>query len=103
MPVLRHPGDSCDGPKANPRAYPSALPWGKENKSQHAAFQAMWLQYDHILPHARGGNNALNNVLITCAPCNFGRMSYTLKEVGLAHPPERGAQRSSWDGLERFK
>ncbi|MGE4195200.1 MAG: hypothetical protein AB7E51_17585 [Pseudodesulfovibrio sp.] len=28
--------------------YPDALPWGRTNDSQHAAFQAMWLQYDHI-------------------------------------------------------
>nr|WP_255527271.1 HNH endonuclease [Trichocoleus sp. FACHB-46] len=82
--------------------YPDALPWGKTNPEQHSAFQALWLQYDHLLPHARGGNNDLENVVITCAPCNFGRGSYTLEEVGLADPRLREPVRSTWDGLERF-
>jgi HNH endonuclease len=81
--------------------YPAALPWGRSNATQHAAFQAMWAQYDHLLPHARGGNNDLENVIVTCAPCNFGRMDYTLDEVGLADPRMREPIRSSWDGLER--
>jgi hypothetical protein len=83
--------------------YPEALPWGRTNPRQHAAFQAMWLQYDHLLPHARGGNNDLKNIVITSAPCNFGRMNYTLEEVGLIDPRTRESVRSSWDGLERFR
>jgi 5-methylcytosine-specific restriction endonuclease McrA len=84
-------------------AYPDALPWGTTNPTQHAAFQAMWLQYDHLLPHARGGGNDLNNIVITCAPCNFARMNSTLEEVGLLDPRTRDPVRSSWDGLERFR
>ncbi len=83
------------------RLYPQALPWGQTNATQHAAFQAMWAQYDHVLPHARGGNNELENVVVACAPCNFGRMDHTLEEVGLADPKAREPLRSTWDGLER--
>ena len=83
--------------------YPQALNWGTLNIDQHAAFQAMWVQYDHVLPHARGGNNDLDNIVITCAPCNFGRMSSTLDEVGLADPRQRDPVCSTWDGLERFR
>lgn len=83
--------------------YPHALKWGKMNRDQHAAFQAMWVQYDHVLPHARGGNNDLDNIVITCAPCNYGRMSYTLEEVGLADPRLTEPLTSTWDGLERFR
>ena len=39
------------------KLYPNALPWPNGNKEQHPAFQAMWAQYDHVLPHARGGGN----------------------------------------------
>lgn len=85
------------------KAYPLALSWGKQNTEQHAAFQAMWVQYDHVVPHARGGNNSLDNVVITCAPCNYGRMSYTLEEVGLIDPRTREPFRSMWEGLERFR
>ena len=83
-------------------AYPDALSWGSTNISQHAAFQAMWLQYDHLLPHARGGSNDLENVLITCAPCNYGRWHYTVDEVGLIDPRKCKPVSSDWDGLERF-
>jgi hypothetical protein len=82
--------------------YPQLMIWGSKNTDQHAAFQALWLQYDHILPHARGGNNELDNMVITCAPCNYGRMQYTLDEVGLADPRTRKPVTSSWDGLERL-
>lgn len=84
------------------KQYPSVLSWGKKNVDQHAAFQAMWVQYDHILPHARGGATDLNNMVITCAPCNYGRMNYLVEEIGLAHPDMNEPFDSSWDGLERI-
>ena len=83
-------------------AYRDALPWERNNEGQHAAFQAMWLQYDHLLPHASGGSNEEENIVITCAPCNYGRGERTLKEVGLFDPLKRDPVRSPWDGLERF-
>lgn len=83
--------------------YPEEVPWGKTNKSQHAALQAMWAQYDHVTPHSHGGTNELENLVVTCAACNFGKMSYTLEQLGLRDPREREPVRSLWDGLERFK
>ncbi len=83
-------------------AYPDALRWGPRNPDQHAGFQAMWLQFDHLLPHARGGTNEQDNLLVTCAPCNYGRSNLTLEEIGLADPRLRAPERSAWDGLERF-
>ncbi len=77
--------------------------WGRKNHEQHAAFQAMWAQYDHILPHAKGGTNDLENLVVACAPCNFGRMDFTLEQVRLADPRNFAPRVSEWDGLERFK
>lgn len=82
--------------------YPAALPWPKVSAGQHAAFLTMWVQYDHILPHARGGTTDLENLVIACAPCNFGRVQHTLDEVGLEDPRVRELFRSNWDGLERL-
>lgn len=84
------------------KIYPNALEWGRKNIEQHAAFQAMWLQYDHVIPHARGGDNNLDNVVITCGPCNFGRMDYLLEEVGIQMPNLSSLPTSNWDGLERL-
>lgn len=83
--------------------YPAALSWGSKEAEQHAAFQAMWAQYDHIVPHARGGSNDLDNLVLTCAACNFGRAGYTLEEVAVVDPRLRPPAPSRWDGLERFK
>ncbi len=98
LPVIR-----AEVRKTIAKAYPNALTWGRTNLSQHAAFQAMWAQYDHLVPHSRGGDNSADNMVVTCAPCNFGRMDYLLDEVGLAHPFAREPIRSTWDGLERFR
>ena len=84
-------------------AYPGAVPWGRSNESQHAAFQCLWLQYDHVLPHARGGGNGMDNLVVTCAGCNYGRGDRTLDEQALTDPRARPAARTSWDGLERFR
>ena len=65
------------------REYPKAVPWGGTNSTQHAAFQCMWAQYDHILSHARGGRSDLENVYLTCAACNYGRGNYLLEEFDL--------------------
>jgi hypothetical protein len=83
------------------RRMPGALAWGRTNNSQHAAFQAMWAQYDHLLPHSHGGGNELTNMVVTCGPCNFGRMGYPLSQVGLLDPRDFEPVRSEWDGLER--
>ncbi len=83
-------------------SYPDALRWDGSNLGNHAAFQAMDLHYDHLLPHARGGTNEMSNMLVTCAPCNCGRHNLTLEEAGLADPRLREPICSTWDGLERF-
>lgn len=89
-------------------AYPEAVKWPATNLGQHAAFQCMWLQFDHIIPNSRGGRSDLENVVVTCAPCNFGRMEYTLEEAGLMHPLQNGSRvlplgLGDWDGLERLR
>jgi len=84
------------------KCYPNALRWERTNLGQHAAFQAMWAQYDHVLAHARGGDNSVDNTILTCAPCNFGKMNYTLEELNLIDPRSRPRLSSSWDGLERL-
>ena len=84
------------------KVYPEALRWGDANAQQHAAFQLMWAYADHVIPHARGGDSNIANLVITCAGCNFGRRHYTLEEVGVVDPRDREPVRSTWDGLERF-
>jgi hypothetical protein len=82
--------------------YPDVKIWGRKNSEQHAAFQAMWAQYDHVDPHSAGGGNGLDNIIVTCAPCNYARMDCSLEEARLLDPRLRPSRRTPWDGLERI-
>ena len=84
------------------REYPEAVPWGGTNPSQHAAFQALWAQYDHVVPWSRGGSSDVANVYLTCAACNYGRVEYLLEHFNLEHPATRPRREGPWDGLERL-
>ena len=83
--------------------YPRTAVWGRRNADCHAAFQAMWAQYDHVVPFTVGGDTHIDNLIVTCAPCNFGRMEHSLEAVGLSDPRTREPVKTSWDGLERFR
>jgi hypothetical protein len=84
------------------KCYPESVTWGATNPSQHAGFAVLWMQFDHVLPHSRGGDSSLSNVVLTCAGCNYGRMHNTLEELGLLDPRTRDYPRTAWDGLERI-
>jgi len=83
------------------RRYPELNLWGRRNLEQHAAFQALWAQYDHVVPHSVGGANDMDNLVVTCAPCNFAKMDFTLEEAALEDPRRRAPAHDCWDGLER--
>ena len=62
----------------------------------------MWAQYDHVTPHSNGGSNDLENLIVTCAACNYGKMGYTLEELNLLDPRNFPPIQSQWNGLERI-
>jgi len=84
------------------KTYPNAIPWGRKNGHQHAAFQAMWMQFDHVIPHARGGKTNLENMIVSCAPCNYGRMNFLLEEVGIVLSKSKRNHIENWEGLEKI-
>ena len=85
------------------KEYPKAVPWEGTNATQHAAFQCMWAQYDHIVPHARGGRSDLENIYLTCAACNYGLQIYLLEDFYLFHPILHAPRQGNWGGLENFR
>ena len=82
--------------------YPDVVRWGRKSIDQHAAFQALWLQFDHIVPHSRGGDNSVENIVVSCAACNFGKGNFLLEELNLHDPRDRQPERSAWSGLEEL-
>lgn len=86
------------------RLYPDAVPWGPYDVTkQHSGFACLWLQFDHIVPHSHGGRSSPENVVISCALCNFGKDKFTLRQLNLADPCLTPPVASAWDGLERFR
>ena len=81
------------------KLYPEAR-WipRKEQTDQHRGLQVMWLQYDHVVVHSRGGPTALNNLVVTCPACNFGRDRFTLEEVQVSDPRTTVRVLPAWDG-----
>jgi 5-methylcytosine-specific restriction endonuclease McrA len=92
--------------KALAEDYPQATRWtGTRSSQQHRGLQVMWLQYDHVVVHSHGGTTTMENLVVTCPACNYGRDRWTLEEVGLRDPRTHrrlpywtGA--SHWNGLE---
>jgi len=88
--------------------YPSAARWtGVRAAEQHRGLQVMWLQYDHVVVHSRGGETSMNNLVVTCPACNFGRDRFMLEEVRLRDPRSHIRRPNwkgwhTWDGLERM-
>lgn len=74
------------------KLYPQAVRWDwRDPSQQHAAFQCLWLQYDHVTPHSHGGPSTEDNLVVSCALCNYGKDKYTLRQLGLADPRLRPA------------
>ena len=85
------------------KKYPDALRWGNTNRTKHAAFNAMTLVEDHLIPLSRNGKTSLNNLIVSCWPCNSGRENFMPEEMCLIPPiPAEGPWiKSNWDGLRR--
>ncbi|WP_111406168.1 HNH endonuclease [Meridianimarinicoccus sp. RP-17] len=84
--------------------YPNEVPWNPRIAAeQHSAFQAVWLQFDHVEPHSHGGKSSIENVVITCALCNFGKDRFTLRQLDIEDPRLRPPVLTNFDGLERLR
>lgn len=90
------------------RLYPDVARWTSARaEDQHRGLQVLWLQYDHVIVHSRGGETSMENIVVACAACNYGRDRYMLAEVGIRDPREHVRTPSwqghgTWDGLERI-
>lgn len=114
LALLRRDGFRCrycgipvihaDVRKVVQRFYPEAAPWdANDPRKRHMGFQALWLQFDQVVPHSHGGRSDEDNSVVCCALCNFGKDKYTLLQLGLSDPRHREPVEVAWDGLERLR
>jgi hypothetical protein len=93
---------SKDARKAIDRLLPGVINWPSRNVGRHAAFFALEVTADHLLPHKRGGTNEPSNVVTACQCCQYGRNNWTIEEVGISDPFLRPPIVDGWDGLMRL-
>lgn len=85
------------------KAYPETIRWGGRNREKHPVLHTMKIEFDHIVPHALGGGDTIENMVVACGPCNCAREDHTLAEYGLHDPRDFPTIKSDWDGLTRIK
>lgn len=87
------------------KLYPSSVSWDNRYPSkQHAGFQSLWLQFDHVEPWSHGGRSSVENVVISCALCNFGKHDKTLRQLHVEDPRLRPPEPIiGYDGLEQLR
>jgi len=97
LPVI-----SSDVRKCLSVLYGEAIPWSRKFHECHAGFQCLTMSFDHVLPHERGGTSDPENIVVACGPCNYARMSFTLREVEVDHPLKHPSYTRHWFGYDRW-
>jgi len=62
------------------------FPIGRKNSDRNGYFLNLCATLDHVLPHSLGGQTNPNNLVTSCWPCNYGKMNWTLEQIGLEDP-----------------
>jgi len=72
---------------------------GSTNLTTHGIIHSTWPVADHMHPWNMGGMTNLNNLVSSCASCNYGKDAYTVEQLGIENPFDREPINSQWDGL----
>jgi len=72
---------------------------GKTNLTTHGIIHATWPVADHVIPWNIGGKTNPDNLVSSCATCNYGKDGYTCEQLGILNPFEQPPVADDWDGL----
>lgn len=72
---------------------------GTTNLTSHGIIHLTWPVADHVIPWNKGGRTSLDNLVASCAPCNYGKAGYTIEQLGITNPFSRPPIVDEWDGL----
>lgn len=72
---------------------------GTTNLTSHAIIHIAWPVADHVIPWSRGGETSIDNLVASCASCNYGKADYTIEQIGIINPFNRPPLVDNWDGL----
>jgi 5-methylcytosine-specific restriction endonuclease McrA len=72
---------------------------GKSNLTTHGIIHLYWPVADHVIPWSKGGLTNLENLVSSCATCNYGKAGYTIEQLGIENPFNRSPILDNWNGL----
>lgn len=72
---------------------------GRRNITTHGIIHVTWPVADHVDPWNMGGKTNPENLVASCAPCNYGKDGYTCGQMGISNPCDRPPITDGWDGL----
>lgn len=75
---------------------------GSTNLTTHGIIHMTWPVADHVVPWNKGGQTNLQNLVTSCASCNYGKDGYTLEQLGLDNPFDSDPVMSNWIGLKNI-
>ena len=64
-------------------------PLGVKNSEMSGHYLVLCATLDHGVPHSLGGRTDPENLVTSCWPCNYGKMNFTLEQIGLDDPRSR--------------
>ncbi len=59
---------------------------GRANREMPGIYLLFVATLDHVTPHRLGGRTDASNLVTSCWPCNYGKMEYTLEQIGIDDP-----------------
>jgi len=79
------------------------LPLGGTNANRSGYSLMFYATLDHVFPHSLGGRTDEGNLVTCCWSCNYGKMNYTLEQLGLVDPFSRPPiSEPEWSGLTDY-
>ena len=81
---------------------PGAVQWGNRDVELNAALYTLKGVLDHVDPYTYGGRTEPANLVVACQPCNYGKGSWFVQQIGLHDPRGRPPCLDGWDGLTRL-
>ena len=79
------------------------VPLGQTNMTRSGFYLMFAATLDHVIPWSLGGRTEASNLVTCCWSCNYGKMNYTLEQLGLNNPFEREPHSdTTWKGLEDY-
>lgn len=75
---------------------------GSTNLTTHGIIHATWPVADHVIPWNIGGRTNPENLVSSCASCNYGKDGYTCEQLGISDPFGRPPKSDGWSGLSNY-